>query len=609
MCGISGFSNFREDFLQNFTKNNFIVGSMGSTQQFRGPDCFKTYVDTNVCFAHNRLSIIDLSESGNQPMQTDDGLFTICYNGELYNTEIIRQELISKGYVFKGTSDTEVILKAYVEYGIDAPKLLDGIFAFAIYDKVKNRLFLCRDRFGIKPLYYALVGDTLIFASTVSALGAYNGFRLEVDTNSYRELFGLFPSRTEGNGVFKDVKEVLFGGYIIFDKNGLREDNYWELKAYENTYTYEDAVAKTKELVTNSVLAQTVSDVKISTFLSGGLDSSVITAIIANDFQKQGKQLDTFSFDFEENSLYFKSSDFQVDEDKKWVKKMSVAFDTNHTYLECTIDDLYNGLYSAVDAKGYPSMTDIDSSLLYFCGVVSNTHKVALTGECADEIFGGYPWFRGDLIDGQFPWIRDVDTRKEVLKQDFVNELDLDNYVKNAYYKSISKQPKLDSDSKEEAKIRTMTYLNIKWFMTTLLERMDRMSMYNTLEARVPYANDKLIEFLYNIPWDYKYRGTTKNLLREAFADTLPHELLYRKKSPYPKTYNPKYEELLSERLLDIIYSKDSPILNFVEKEKMVALINRPKDLGKPWFGQLMALPQLMAYYIQMDYFLRKIKS
>ncbi len=608
MCGISGFSNFNEDFTSNYSKNNFIVGAMGNTQQNRGPDCFRTSVDTNVCFAHNRLAIRDLSEDGNQPMKTDDGLFTICYNGEIYNSDKIKDDLISKGYTFKGTSDTEIILKAYVEYGIEAPRFLDGIYAFAIYDKVLNRLFLCRDRFGIKPLYYALVNDTLIFGSTVQALSAYSGFNLEVDTNSFKELFGLFPSRTEGNGVFKNVKEVLFGGFIVFDKNGLYEDKYWEISAYENEYSYEEAIAKTKQLVTDSVLSQIVSDVPISTFLSGGLDSSVITAIIANEFKKQGKQLDTFSFDFEENSLYFKSSDFQVDEDKKWVTKMSQSFDTNHKYLECSIDDLFNGLYSAVDAKGYPSMTDIDSSLLYFCNIVSKTHKVALTGECADEIFGGYPWFRGELVEGQFPWIRDIDIRKEVLQKDFVNKLNLEDYVSEAYFRTLKSQPKLISDSKEDAKIRTMTYLNIKWFMTTLLERMDRMSMFSTLEARVPYANHELIEFLYNIPWDYKYRGTTKNILREAFSDTLPHDLLYRKKSPYPKTYNPKYEDMLSDRLLDIIHSKDSPILDFVDRQKMIDLINKPKDLGKPWFGQLMALPQLMAYYIQMDYFLRKVR-
>ncbi len=608
MCGISGFSNFNVDFTENYDKYNFMAGAMGNTQTFRGPDCFRTKVYKNVCFAHNRLSIRDLSECGNQPMETDDGKFSIIYNGEIYNAEEIKDDLISKGYTFKGTSDTEVILKAYVEYGIAAPTLLDGIFAFAIYDKVLNRLFLCRDRFGIKPLYYALVDDTLIFASTVNALAAYKGFKLEVDLNSYKELFGLFPSRTEGFGVFKDVKEVKYGGFLVFSKMGIYEDKYWNLKAYENEFTYDEAVLKTKQIVTDSVISQVVSDVPISTFLSGGLDSSVLTAIIANEFKKDNRQLDTFSFDFEENSLYFKSSEFQVDEDKKWVTKMSEAFNTNHKYLECSIDDLYDGLYSCVDAKGYPSMTDIDSSLLYFCNIVSKTHKVALTGECADEIFGGYPWFRGELVEGQFPWIRDLDVRKQYLKKDFVESLDLDNYVKEAYYNTLKEQPKLASDSEEDAKIRTMTYLNIKWFMTTLLERMDRMSMYSTLEARVPYANHKLIEFLYNLPWDYKYRGTTKNLLREAFKDTLPHELLYRKKSPYPKTYNPKYEDMLGDRLLDIVHSTNSPLLDIVEKNKIIELVNMPKNLGKPWFGQFMALPQLMAYYIQMDYFLRKVK-
>lgn len=390
MCGISGFSNFNMDFTKNIEKYKFMVGAMGSVQTNRGPNRFSTEVYENVAFAHNRLSIRDLSESGNQPMSDDTSKYTIIYNGEIYNAESIKADLIAKGYIFRGTSDTEVILNSYIEYGLDCASLFDGIFAFAIYDRVANRLVLCRDRFGIKPLYYSYFDGTLIFASTVNALGRYVGFKLELDDNSFRELFGLFPSRTEGNGVYKNVKEVKYGGLVIHDKNGLREKKYWELKAYENEYSYDAAVLKTKELVTNSVLAQTVSDVPISTFLSGGLDSSIITAIIANDFKDKGKQLDTFSFDYEENSLYFKSSDFQVDEDKKWVKMMSYHFDTNHTYLECSIEDLFDNLYSSVYAKGYPSMTDIDSSLLYFCNEVSKTHKVALTGECADEIFGGY---------------------------------------------------------------------------------------------------------------------------------------------------------------------------------------------------------------------------
>ncbi len=608
MCGISGFSNFKTDYTQNYKKYEFMVSSMGSAQQNRGPNRFSAEVYKNVCFAHNRLSIRDLSENGNQPMHDLSTKYTIIYNGEVYNAEKIKEDLIAKGYTFKGTSDTEVILNAYIEYGLDAPSHLDGIFAFAIYDRVLERVVLCRDRFGIKPLFYVYTDETLIFASTLNSIDRYTGFKLELDDNSFRELFGLFPSRTEGNGLFKGVREVKHGGLVILDKNGLHEKKYWELNAVENTYTYEEAIAKTKQLVTDSVLSQTVSDVPISTFLSGGLDSSIITAIISNDFRAKGKQLDTFSFDYEENSLYFKSSDFQVDEDKKWVKQMSYHFDTNHTYLECSIEDLFDNLYTAVEAKFYPSMTDIDSSLLYFCNVVSKTHKVALTGECADEIFGGYPWFRGELVDGQFPWIRDLDTRKMLLKPEFAENLKLDEYVKESFEKSISGCKVLSTDSEEDIRIRKLTYLNIKWFMSTLLERMDRMSMYSSLEARVPYANHELIEFLYNIPWDYKYRGVTKNLLREAFSDTLPHDLLYRKKSPYPKTYNPKYEDMLSERLFDIIYSNNSPLLDYVDKKKVVDMINAPKDLGKPWFGQLMAMPQLMAYYIQMDYFLRKVR-
>ncbi len=239
MCGISGFSNFKVDYTESIEKYKFIVGSMGSIQASRGPNRFSTEVYKNVAFAHNRLSIRDLSETGNQPMTDISSKYTIIYNGEIYNADYVKQKLTSLGYEFRGTSDTEVILNAYIEYGLDCPNHLDGIFAFAIYDRVLNKLILCRDRFGIKPLYYSYFDDTLIFASNVNALGRYSGFKLELNDDSFRELFGLFPSRSEGNGVFKNVHEVKYASILIFDGNGITQKKYWDLRAYENEYSYE----------------------------------------------------------------------------------------------------------------------------------------------------------------------------------------------------------------------------------------------------------------------------------------------------------------------------------------------------------------------------------
>ncbi len=389
MCGIGGFVNYKNDFLEKEGLYNKILTDMSDTLKRRGPDVQSILLDKNVGFAHGRLSIRDVA-MGSQPMNSECGMYTIVYNGEIYNTSELKSDLEKKGHTFKTTSDTEVVLKAYMEYGEDSPKLLNGIFAYSIFDRRKEQLILVRDRFGVKPLYYFFADDTLIFGSEIKAIASYPNVTLELNDDSLREIFGLFPSRTEGNGVFKGMKEIKYGCIAIYNKDSFVEKQYWKLNSFENKLSFKEAVDKTNFLVTDAIKRQIVSDVPICTFLSGGLDSSIITGVLANELKKDGRSLDTYSFDYEENSLFFKSNAFQVDEDKEWATKISNIFNTNHTYLECGIDDLIDCLYKSVDAKDYVGMADIDSSLLYFSGEVSKNHKVTLTGECADEIFGGY---------------------------------------------------------------------------------------------------------------------------------------------------------------------------------------------------------------------------
>ena len=290
---------------------------------------------------------------------------------------------------------------------------------------------------------------------------------------------------------------------------------------------------------------------------------------------------------------------------------MLKQYQTNHNYLECSNETLFTGLFESVDAKDFPGMTDVESSLLYFCKLVSKKNKVALTGECADEIFGGYPWFyRTELLNANgFPWSYDIMARTCFLSDEYKLKLDLESYSYDKYKTSVNQTPLLSSENIEQKRRRQVSYLNIKWFMQTLLDRMDRTSMYSSLEARVPYADHRIVEYLFNVPWDMKYqKGVEKALLREATKDLLPPDLFKRKKSPYPKTYNPKYETLLKQKLLSIIDDKTSPILPLINKDKAYQFIASPKDYGKPWFGQLMAGPALMAYFIQIDYWMRKYK-
>ena len=352
-------------------------------------------------------------------------------------------------------------------------------------------------------------------------------------------------------------------------------------------------------------LRQTVSDVGTATFLSGGLDSSIITAICSNKLKDEGKTLDTYSIDYEDNSKYFKGNNFQISRDNEFIDLMKDTFNTNHHYKVIKQSELARVLKESVIARDYPGMSDIDSSLFWFSKQIKKDHKVILSGECADEIFGGYPWFYNEEIRNReyFPWISSLDERINLLKKDIKDKLDLKTFIKNEYNKLIEEVPINKKDNDEEKRFRELFYLNMLMFMPTLLERKDRMTMRASLEARVPFADTKLIEYLWNIPWEYKfYNNEEKGLLRAAFEDLLPKEIAHRKKNPYPKTHNPKYAKIVSRLLKKRLKNKNSILYKIFDKDKLKELIDtNGSSFTTPWFGQLMTGPQLLAYLYQFD--------
>lgn len=610
MCGISGFYNAKEDYSKDTVKWSYVLDSMRKCLSRRGNDEFGKYLARHAGFSHARLCIRDLFH-GSQPIVRSSfaGEYAIVYNGELYNTDELKTDLRSLGYTFSTTTDTEVILSAYMEYGAEFVQKLNGIFAFAIWDDVSQSLMLCRDRVGIKPLFYTYKNHQLIFASEPKALFAYPGFTPEITTESLLELLAIGPARTMGNGIFKDVKEVLPGHYLIFQEHSVTDHVYWDLVRSEHTDSYDQTKEKVSFLIRDAVTRQMVSDVPVCSFLSGGIDSSIVTALACQYLEPLGEKLNTFSFDFKNNDVYFQSNAFQPSRDLPYVNVMLKYYHTNHTFLECNENDLFLALFSDVDARDMPGMADVDSSLLYFCSLVKTHNKVALTGECADEIFGGYPWFyRKELmeLDG-FPWSSDIAFRAALLRDDFLTAKELSEYAKEQYLDSVRNAPHLADETPEEHRRYEIAYLNIKWFMQTLLDRMDRTSMYSGLEARVPFADHRIIEYVYNVPWEMKYQnGTEKALLRDACADLLPEEILHRKKSPYPKTYSPVYEKMLTEKMRSIVQDPNSPVLSILDTTKLETFLKEPAQYGKPWFGQLMAGPQLLAYYIQLNYWMEK---
>lgn len=612
MCGIAGFASKDGRYQSSKNRCENILKAMNQSQKHRGPDDEGTYLEDRCGLAHVRLSILDL-ERGHQPMirQKDHKECAILLNGEIYNMKTLREQLEKKGAEFQTTSDTEVVLVGYMRYGISFVEQLNGIFSIAIWDGILGKLFLIRDRLGVKPLFYTTIGETLVFSSEIKGLFCYPGVNPVIDREGIGEIFGLGPAKSYGKGVFKGIQEVLPGHFLEFGPEGLKDHGYWKLEAREHCDSVDDTIEKTSWLIHDAVKLQMLSDIPISTFLSGGVDSSLVTAICAKELRKQGKQLNTFSFDFWKNHEYFKANTFQPSEDRPWVDRMVEYAKTNHHYLECRNTELVSYLYKAVDARDLPCMADVESSMLYFCSKVVDYNKVTLTGECADEIFGGYPWFhKQECFEADnFPWSMDMEPRKALLRDSVLKKVDLESYAKAAYEKTIKETPALYGEDKVEARRRELSYLNLRWFMVTLLDRMDRTSMYSGLEARVPFADHRIVEYLYNVPWDIKcLGGTVKGLLRAAGKDDLPYEVLYRKKSPYPKTYDPAYERILGKELLKVMADKNAPITELIDLEKLTRFLDSPKDYGKPWYGQLMAGPQMIAYLLQVNYWLTSYK-
>lgn len=593
MCGFAGIYNKEK----NISKEKKTLKKMIKTLKFRGPDEEGYYCSNHLLMGHKRLSIIDI-KNGQQPMYHME--YTIVYNGELYNTDEIRQKLIEKNYRFYTNCDTEVLLKGYIEYKEKILDMLEGIYSFAIYDGKK--LFIARDLFGVKPLFYTKVNDYFMFASEIKALLEHPLVDRIIDINSLQEILALGPSKTPGCGIFKNIFELRPAHYLMYDGD-IKIKRYWNIKNKKFKDNFDECKNNIKSLLTKSIEKQMVSDVGIATLLSGGLDSSIISGVCSQKLAQENKQLSTFSIDYEDNDKFFKSNSFQISSDKKFIKLMEKKFNTKHSYKIISQKQLAKELKESVIARDYPGMADIDSSLLWFSKQIKKEYKVVLSGECADEIFGGYPWFYNESIRKRenFPWIDSLDEREKLLKNELKEKLNLKSYVKEKYEQTIKEIPNINKQKDKEFK--KLFYINMIWFMPTLLERKDRMTMRASLEARVPFANKDLIEYLWNVPWKYKfYNNQEKALLREAFKDLLPEEITNRKKNPYPKTHNPKYTKIVTQLLKRRLKNKNSILYKIFDQEKLNELIiSEGNSFKSPWFGQLMTGPELIAYLYQFD--------
>lgn len=602
MCGIAGWLDQAGDMNERMKE----LDAMSECLRHRGPDEHGEYIRRHAALLHRRLSVID-PQNGQQPMSTlfNGEKYTIVYNGELYNTDELREELRQAGFGFGTHSDTEVLLKAYCYYKEDCAKKLNGIYAFAVLEECSGRLFLCRDRVGVKPLFYHTYADGIIFASEIKAILNSGMVAPRIGEEGLYELFFLGPARTPGNGIFKGINELLPGEYAIYEDGKLSRRRYSRLTAHPHEENESQTIEKLRFLLTDAIQRQLVSDVPMCFFLSGGLDSSLICQTAANSEKYRRSSIDTYSVEYADNQRYFQRSLFQPNADYEYIGMMVQSTGSRHHEIVLENEKVVEALYPSVEARDLPGYVDIDSSLLLFCREIKKRFTVAMSGECADELFGGYPWYhdRELLFEDCFPWSREQDVRRQVVKKGLLPRGE--EYVRERYLDTLKEADTLPGDSKIDKRMREMFALNYYWFMQCLLERKDRCSMQSGLEVRVPFCDYRLVDYAYNMPWELKaYGGREKGVIRKAFEDILPKEIVYRKKSPYPKTHHPVYMKLCAEKVNEILADPTRRINSLICAKSVTDIIEHPDSLTSPWYGQLMKAPQILAYLIEVDHWL-----
>ena len=631
MCGFAGIIDFKKDI----TSEEHELENMVNTLVKRGPDQMGMVKYPHALLGHRRLIVVDPTH-GQQPMtktlpfgsnvQTtaldpatshtisrDGYVYTLVYNGELYNTEDLRKDLIKEGFTFESYSDTEVLLTAYMCWGVDCVKRLNGIFAFAVYDEKENQVLCVRDQLGVKPFFYSVQDSSFIFGSEIKTVLAHSKVQPIVDNEGLTEIFALGPAVKPGSAVFKQIRELAPATLAIVKPDGsITLKEYWKLEAKENHESLDEATEHLRSLLVDAIQRQLVGDVPLCTFLSGGLDSSAISAVTAAEFKKQGKQLTTFSLDYEGNDKYFKASLYQPTSDPYWAAEMAKVLGSDHRVYTIKQDELAQALKAAMIARDLPGMADIDSSFLLFNSEIAKEFTIVLSGECADEVFGGYPWYTRPELRGlnTFPWSNFVKSRRALLAPALQN-LPIEEVVNENYLDSLKRVPHLDGEDPHKFRTRELFYLNIKWFMVNLLNRADRTSMDCSLELRVPFADHKLVEYAFNIPDEhFVYQGREKGLLRRAMEPILPQDIIYRKKSPFPKTHNPIYTKIVSDMLQEILDDHNHPLFSIIDRPFAQKLLDtQGASYPDPWYGQLMTGPQLIAFIVQVGQWLETYKS
>ncbi|MEV5572161.1 asparagine synthase (glutamine-hydrolyzing) [Spirillospora sp. NPDC052269] len=596
MCGITGWVDFGRDLTagQATADTARTAAEMIATMACRGPDDQGVWAAPHAVLGHRRLAVIDI-QGGRQPMAAPAGpggadatdAAVLTYSGEVYNFPELRAELTARGHTFRTRSDTEVVLRAYLQWGDTLAEHLNGMYAFAVWDTRSEELLLVRDRLGVKPLYWRQLPGGLAFGSEPKAILAHPGADAVLDADGLRSLLGFF--KDVGNSPYRDIHELRPGHVLRIRRSGITVRRYWEPPATPHTDDLPTTIDNVRGLLEDIVARQLVSDVPLCTLLSGGLDSSIITALAATHGPVR-----SFAVDFVGQSEQFVPDTHRDAPDTPYVHDLAAHAGTEHADIIVDATRLADPELRATVVHAYDNPTmngDMDTSLYLLFRAIRARSTVALSGESADEVFGGYNWFHDhDAVHADtFPWIargmreggsqRFGTDRPGPLDRGLLQSLDMAGYVAEQYRKAVAEVPDVPGDDEHERRMRRVCHLHLTRFLPILLDRKDRASMAVGLEVRVPFCDHRLIEYVYGTPWSMKtHDGHEKSLLRAAGRHLLPDSIADRRKSPYPAIQDPAYELALCDQIRDLIADVTAPVIPLVDRASLKEMADRPMD-------------------------------
>ncbi|GGM56988.1 asparagine synthetase B [Longimycelium tulufanense] len=571
MCGITGWVTFG----RNPAAEPNVIEAMTATLVRRGPDDGGTWSGPHAALGHRRLSVIDW-DGGKQPMvfPTDDRELVLTYSGEVYNHHELRRELTALGHTFRTRSDTEVVLRAYEQWGESLVDRLVGMYAFAIWDGRHERLLLARDRLGVKPLFLARVEGGVVFASEPKALFAHPEVSPRIDINGLREAYSLLFNT--GPTMWSGVHEVQPGGIVTVDRQGVSERLYWQLTSEPKQDDLETAIDDVGVLLDASVRSQLESDVPRCSLLSGGIDSTVLTGLLADELRRmagQDARIRSYAVDYSDQAEQFTADVLRTGHDTPFAAEAARYIGTDHSTVILDPHSLLDlqTRRAVVECRDSPiGVGDMDTSLYLLFGQIREHSTVTFSGEGADEAFAGYPWFHRPeaRAAATFPWLLVTsDEAAMPIHPDLAAELRITEFQQDTYRTSLAAVPQTDSPDPVERRQRELRHLSLTRWLRQLLHRKDRLSMANGLEVRVPYCDHRLVQYLFNTPWPHmSHDGREKSLLRSVGRGLAPKSVLYRPKNHYPATHHPSYNRGLQDLAHDALTAHGGVVRGLVDE-------------------------------------------